>query len=149
MSLNMFYYQERSRKAVDLKYCAVFTHSAQFRGFIWPLFLKYNMSMFTFWGWTIDFLGNICPQTCCITKKGSKMQLDFEYCAVWTYSAQFRWLVWPFFGIITCLRSIFRSFWGWSFDFWRDIWHLICCIANKWSKIAEFIPQLGASAKYF
>ena len=112
------------------------------------IFLKYNMSKFTFWGWTIDFLGNICPQTCCITKKGSKMQLDFEYCAVWTYSAQSRWLVWPFFGIITCLRSIFRSFWGWSFDFWRDIWHLICCIANKWSKIAEFIPQIGASAKY-
>ena len=50
MSLNMFYYQERSRKAVDLKYCAVFTHSAQFRGFIWPFFLKYNMSKFTFWG---------------------------------------------------------------------------------------------------
>ena len=37
--------------------------------------------------------------------------------AVLTHSTQFQWLVWPIFGSKTCLRTLFRGYWGWYFDF--------------------------------
>ena len=107
--------------------CAILIHSAQFRGLVRPFFGNVTCLRTLFWrflGWSFNFKSDICLSTCYIVKKWLKKLSDFEYLAVLTLSAQIAQIwgfIWPFFGNKTCLRTLVRGYWGWSFNFWIDI----------------------------
>ena len=125
------------------------TRSSQLWMLVWPFFSNKSslkILFVSFWGWSYNMLGDFYPSKCYITKKGPKKLSDFECCAVLTHSTQFQWLVWPIFGSKTCLRTLFRGYWGWSFDFWIDI-----CLFNilYYQEIAQKAVRFWILCSFF
>ena len=127
------------------------TRSSELWMLVWPFFgnkSSLKILFVSFWGWSYNMLGDFYPSKCYITKKGPKKLSDFECCAVLTHSTQFQWLVWPIFGSKTCLRTLFRGYWGWYFDFLG--WYL--SLNNLYYKeMAKTCPYLASElvfAKY-
>ena len=93
---------------------------AQIWELAWPFFLNIGQLktlLVGFWGWTLIFGVIFVLKDVLFPWKGPKNQPDKEYCTVLTNSAQIRVLFWPFFGDMTCLKTLSGFFKKRYFDF--------------------------------